>query len=136
MKGYLAPKNNKDRFGLNKDYSKFEFIFEINNKVNIYDIIKFKNKYYIINAIDHQANSFFCDIVEFNIEGEEHSFESHIICPYCGYVDQDSWEADDESDEKECGKCGLTFGYERIVTVEYNSYPITQNIKIKDLDII
>ncbi len=57
-------------------------------------------------------------------EAEEQEFKYNIICPYCGYENQDSWECSDDEDEEICGNCGSTFSYERIVTVEYTSYPV------------
>lgn len=64
------------------------------------------------------------DVFVKNEEPEEQQFTSNIVCPYCGYENQDSWECSDDEDEEICGNCGSTFSYERIVTVEYTSYPV------------
>lgn len=45
----------------------------------------------------------------------------HLVCPYCGYVDQDSWELSDSDDEYECPKCGKVFAYEREYILSYTS---------------
>lgn len=38
-------------------------------------------------------------------------------------VDRDAWELSDDSDETQCGSCGSYIEYERVITVEYNTYP-------------
>jgi transcription elongation factor Elf1 len=62
---------------------------------------------------------------KFNSDPEEQNYEKNIKCPYCGYENSDSWECGDTDDEYECGRCRGVFSYERVVTVEYNSYPKT-----------
>ena len=52
----------------------------------------------------------------------EHEYTDEIVCPWCGYEKGDSWECDDEEDDRECGECGKVFGYNRIITVAYTSY--------------
>lgn len=54
---------------------------------------------------------------------EPREFEPNIICPYCGNIDQDSFERSDE-DTTECQVCGGTIHYQRIVTVEYTTEPV------------
>ena len=60
---------------------------------------------------------------ELNASPEVKEFEQSIICPYCGYVDRDSFERSDE-DTVECPICGGTIHYERVVTVEYTTEPV------------
>lgn len=72
----------------------------------------------IADKLDNQ------DVFVKNEEPEEQQFTSDITCPYCGYANNNSWECDDGEDEEICGNCGSTFSYERIVTVEYTSYPV------------
>ena len=48
-------------------------------------------------------------------------YTREIVCPYCGWIDRDSWEADDDG-EMDCGECEKTFHFERRVTVKYISY--------------
>ena len=57
-------------------------------------------------------------------EPESQQFKDNITCPYCGYEDQGSCEASNDEDEEICGNCGSVFSYERVVTVEYTSYPV------------
>lgn len=54
---------------------------------------------------------------------EPREFEPNIICPYCGNIDSASFERSDE-DTTECGECGGTIHYQRIVTVEYTTEPV------------
>jgi len=60
---------------------------------------------------------------DLNASPEVNEFEQHIICPYCGHVDYDSFERSDE-DTVECPVCGGTIHYERVVTVEYTTEPV------------
>ncbi len=58
-----------------------------------------------------------------NASPEINEFEQNIICPYCGYVDFDSFERSDE-DTMDCPVCGGTIHYVRVVTVEYTTEPV------------
>lgn len=44
-----------------------------------------------------------------------------LVCPYCGYVEDDSWELWDCDDDYVCPECGETFSYERCYEVTYTS---------------
>ena len=46
----------------------------------------------------------------------------YIVCPYCGYVDMDSWEIDEgHYDEFECPSCEEVFEVECEYRVTYTS---------------
>jgi hypothetical protein len=60
--------------------------------------------------------------VNLNEEPEEIEYSSDFECPFCGSIDQDAWELDDEG-ETHCGSCGSELEYEKVVTVEYNIRP-------------
>ncbi|SEH78049.1 TFIIB zinc-binding [Halobacillus karajensis] len=60
--------------------------------------------------------------VELNEDPEELEYESDFKCPYCGNVDYDAWELEDEG-ETYCGACGSELEYERVVTIDYNVRP-------------
>lgn len=48
--------------------------------------------------------------------------QEEITCPWCGYEDPDSWEFDDDYDDKyECPSCGKPFVLEKLVEVTYTS---------------
>lgn len=66
-------------------------------------------------------------------EARDMDYKDNIICPYCGYKDINSWEADDDEEKCECGVCGSIFSYQRVVTVEYCSQPV-QKANIINLD--
>jgi hypothetical protein len=63
---------------------------------------------------------------EFDSTGQknEYTFEKYITCPYCGHQNKDSWECTNDDGEIDCGACGSTFFYERIVDVSYSTSPI------------
>lgn len=54
----------------------------------------------------------------------DHEYTSVIVCPYCGFKYEDSWDFDD-SGEHECDECCREFSFSRIVTVDY----VTREIK-------
>ena len=47
-------------------------------------------------------------------------FESEITCPWCGYVEMDSWEADNE-DSHDCENCGHKYSHTRNIEVTYST---------------
>lgn len=47
----------------------------------------------------------------------------YITCPYCGWVDIDSWEQDDNGITW-CGNCDLGFEFCRNVEVTYSTYKL------------
>lgn len=57
----------------------------------------------------------------------DHKNTIEIVCPYCGHVHGDSWEAND-SGELECWneECGKKFFYERNVWVTYSTTEVKQ----------
>ncbi|MEN6292864.1 MAG: hypothetical protein ABFD07_12720 [Methanobacterium sp.] len=59
------------------------------------------------------------------IEDYKYLYTDNIVCPYCGYKEMDSWELGDYDDNHECGSCEKVFAFERIKTVEYKSYPLS-----------
>ncbi|MEH0154006.1 hypothetical protein V6R21_07640 [Limibacter armeniacum] len=52
----------------------------------------------------------------------EHEFTDSIICPYCGFEEQESWEYHHNEDEINCPDCNRKFAYERIFS--YSTYRI------------
>lgn len=46
----------------------------------------------------------------------------NLVCPHCGYVDKDSWEMPDSSEDTKCPECGKPFGYNRECTITYTSW--------------
>ncbi len=56
----------------------------------------------------------------------ETQFADDLICPYCGYVEQDVWELDfgagfDGDAEVTCAACGEEYHAERHCAVSYST---------------
>ena len=54
----------------------------------------------------------------------DHSNTDKIVCPYCGYKFQHSYELDGESGHVECEECEEEFEYFRNIEVSYNTYKL------------
>lgn len=50
--------------------------------------------------------------------------EKQIICPYCGWIDRDSWEFGSESGEFQCPECKRDFFVEVETELYYSYYKI------------
>lgn len=125
MKAYLIIKDYFDH-----DFSNDIPIFTHNKELKIFSIYEYNNKYYVPCCIDRKKDYAVVTEIKLNKTGKEFDCENNIKCPYCGYEDFDSWEADDSSDENECGKCGLSFSYTRWIEITYSSKPVPQKINI------
>lgn len=55
----------------------------------------------------------------------------NIICPYCGWVDEDSYEMEAECDVFECGDCERKFDVSRSVSVTYTTYMLQEDCEHK-----
>ena len=64
-----------------------------------------------------------CEEQQFKVRmwQNEQDDTDELVCPWCGYVNRDSWELPDEDDAYECPSCGKTFEYMRQTTVTYSS---------------
>lgn len=51
----------------------------------------------------------------------DHEFTNNAVCPYCGYVDKDSWELSDNDDETQCASCDKVYSYKRNVSITYST---------------
>lgn len=51
----------------------------------------------------------------------DHEYTDNLICPYCGYEDQDSWELSESSDNYTCGDCSKNFTYNSSVSRTFTS---------------
>lgn len=61
------------------------------------------------------------------IDEMDYWMASHIVCPYCGYRDDDCdgvIRNDGDSTEWECGECEKTFKVTTYINVNYTSEPI------------
>ena len=59
----------------------------------------------------------------------DNKYTNELVCPYCGYEHSDSWELSEDCSEIDCGDCGKSFSYSRIVNVEYTTEKIKCNEK-------
>lgn len=56
------------------------------------------------------------------MENIDTAYQRFITCPYCGYVDRDSWEFQTSScDDWECPKCLEHFCVEREIEITYST---------------
>lgn len=53
-------------------------------------------------------------------------FGSEIECPWCGYVEADSWEYGEEDDEYECPNCGQKSNLRVFVDITYTTRPFVE----------
>lgn len=123
--------NKEHRFDFDYDYKDDIILFKQEN-VNIYDIFKMENKYYVVCRINHTHDYAIAEPINFCEKGQSNKFEINLICPFCGYENGDSWELLDCSDDHECGRCASIISYERIIDVSYSAKPIKAN-NIKEI---
>ena len=61
--------------------------------------------------------------------------EDNITCPYCGWVDTDSWEGgmehDGDTSEQDCPECDKKFHVQMNIEVSYTSKGLCDENKIK-----
>lgn len=132
MKIYL--KRNIDFKNLKESVKKAVPLHEIDETdVSKYDasIIKIKENFYTLNFynLNYLGNNFniwICEPIEYQ-ENPKNTFESNWTCPYCGYIDLDSWELNDEEDDYYCPNCQRLTSSRRIVSVYYEVYPEDKN---------
>ena len=58
-------------------------------------------------------------------------YTSNIVCPWCGRIDQDSWDHhidDGESIEIECETCLNLFNATMTMTIEYSTEKIKEKV--------
>ena len=64
----------------------------------------------------------------FDNEDETYNSEG-VECPFCGYIDKDSWELGDGGEgcgEIECPDCEKTFLWERTISVNYTGRKLNE----------
>lgn len=55
------------------------------------------------------------------MDGIDHEYTKEVVCPHCGYEENDSWEYSDDT-ETECSECGKLFGISIHEEVTYVTY--------------
>ena len=105
-------------------------------EIEMGELLIINNVAYTICSLSGKGNKFQIAYVErvknqsVLIDGEDPEEQygtDNITCPYCGYENADSWEADESDDHYECPNCGSYFSYEREVIISYYSSPIEKN---------
>lgn len=51
----------------------------------------------------------------------DHEYTPDLVCPYCGYVNRDSWEIGHDEGETNCNRCEKLYEYERHITVRFST---------------
>jgi DNA-directed RNA polymerase subunit RPC12/RpoP len=54
----------------------------------------------------------------------DHEYTDNIVCPFCGRVEQDSWEIQPDEEDlglQECGSCGKSYYAWRSITIDYST---------------
>lgn len=103
------------------DITKCKMIGEIDAEVEIYSVIKLKDKYYSVCITDIKKT--YCGVricKKFDFDNEDTSLEEMVTCPICGFEDNDSWELSDNDDQYQCS-CGAILEIERNVEVTYSA---------------
>jgi len=107
-------------------------------EIEMGELLIINNVAYTICSLSGKGNKFQTAYVErvknqsVFVDGEEpeEQYETgSITCPYCGYENGDSWEADESDEHYECPNCGSYFSYEREVSVTYYSSPKNRDFK-------
>lgn len=103
----------------------YPYIGTVDVKAEIGTAIKIGNKYYVFGIIAADRTKAGVREEKLNLKrGTKHEYENEFVCPCCKHIDHDSFELDDNG-IIECGNCGATIEYERVVTVEWNTELIT-----------
>jgi hypothetical protein len=113
------------------DPENYTYLGEIDKDVSIGNVINVEGNYFAVGVLSFQNKSAGVHPVKINFRPNGAEYERNIICPYCGYEDVNSWEREESDERHECGRCGAIMSYERIVTVEYNSYPVKSPNTVK-----
>lgn len=51
----------------------------------------------------------------------DHEYTNEVVCPYCGYEHNDSYEYSEFDDEFECNGCSEIFIMERNIEITYST---------------
>ncbi len=110
----------------------YPYIGEIDAPINLFEVICIDGDYYVSGVLAGDRTYAGVRKIEIDLEPSDREYKNNLTCPYCGYVDNDSWElSSDCEEEHECGRCGGVMSYERIVTVEYSSSPVKPPLIVK-----
>ncbi len=115
----LLSKNEDIRHNIElKTEERGELIFETERELEVYDIIKKDNNFYLVCIKNYESGCVGVDKIDFELNPDE-TIEQDFTCPYCKHVDYDGFEKSDG--ETYCGSCGST--------VELDYYHGNYNVK-------
>ena len=57
----------------------------------------------------------------------DHEYTNEIVCPYCGLRFLNSWKYKNYDGNRECGRCGKRFRYERRLKETYYIYKLEED---------
>lgn len=111
------------KFGL--DETDYPFIGTVDAAPDIHRVLDVDGRRFSVNvlSVNKETAGVRPMDTELAVSPEAGDYEKNIVCPYCGYVDRDSFERSDE-DTVDCQRCGGTIHYQRIVTIEYVTEPM------------
>lgn len=99
-----------------------EIITETEIEPNVGDNLDINGKTYHVCAKYPKGKLVGLRPILFSDEPDE-MYDENFICPFCGNVDHDAFELDDEGTTN-CGSCGSELEYSREVSIHYNVTPV------------
>lgn len=129
----MLPEKNRFKYDKFDEYIKY-CILKTDKPIDFDETLKIKGKLYTIwcgSAPSGDDRAFLVEEFEFKDE-VSNEIETEITCPYCGYMKMDSWEQGD-GEEEQCQICGSIFSWEKVITVDYRSEPVSKNENIKEI---
>lgn len=93
-------------------------------KLNIHDVIKSGSRCFIVAATNAPKGIAGVRPRMVASRPEPIHAEKNIVCPFCRF-EHDHTDFHEMEDEIECNFCGGKFEYERTLTVEHTTRPIT-----------
>lgn len=113
------------------DNKKTTPIFELDSNKEIYDILERNGEFYSVCCKSRDDSRMAVKKLEkFDTDAEE-TDEDEWTCPYCGYVNHDAFEYDDEENNHRCPSCGCTVNTIRNIMITYNVEPVKAKEVIK-----
>lgn len=101
------------------DYSSCPVLFEAD--VSVCDVVRHNGKIYSVCMTNKGQGYAGVKEIKIDMDAEETNYKRNLVCPVCGWENNDSWELDDSDDAYECGCCGAVLEYTREVKVTYNA---------------
>lgn len=104
----------------------YPYLGEIDIELDIGEVVQIEGEYFascVLNFVNHSVGVRRIEL-DLGPDPGERGYKDNLVCPYCDYEESDSWELPDSDTEHECGRCGATMSFERVVMVEYDCDPV------------